>query len=399
MMICTFLSFLLLMTGLCAPHCAYALPLRSKIAHGKAVQEAMCGDWPAAQQKMVDVLGQQNSAYGCADLLFDTGVAAYRNKEFEAALSYFGDVDKCADATQAAKLQAWFNAGNAALMLKRYQDAIDWYDKVLAVQPRDERALHNREYARKMLEQEKDQPPEDQENKDQEKDQQDQQSSDDKNEQQSESDQNDQQQDKSDQQKNKNNKGGQNKQQNQRNSQDQQQDSDDQNEQDNQPSEQQNKKDQRKTGKDRKPSDQAQESDADDRQQEPPDNQNNQNKQNKQQPKSSDAQRKEEQKAADQSQKRNAGQPDQSGQQKSNGADESKKADAQNAPSAKQGDAQAGSPANQAQEGQAPQPGQEKDWMVALLEQQEERDKQAQRKQMKIIAARGAPKGHGQHNW
>lgn len=51
-----------------------------------------------------------------------------------------------------------YNEGNAFLSLSRYQDAIDAYTKALDVKPDDERALHNRELAKKLLQEEKNRP-------------------------------------------------------------------------------------------------------------------------------------------------------------------------------------------------------------------------------------------------
>jgi len=51
-----------------------------------------------------------------------------------------------------------YNEGNALLSLSRYQNAIDAYTKALDVKPDDERALHNRELAKKLLQEEKNRP-------------------------------------------------------------------------------------------------------------------------------------------------------------------------------------------------------------------------------------------------
>jgi len=51
-----------------------------------------------------------------------------------------------------------YNEGNALIALGRYQDAIDSFTKALDVKPNDEKALHNKEVAKALLEEEKSRP-------------------------------------------------------------------------------------------------------------------------------------------------------------------------------------------------------------------------------------------------
>ncbi len=58
-------------------------------------------------------------------------------------------------ATGRSYFENTFNEGNTLLAMGRYQDAIDAYTKALDVKPEDEHAIHNRDIARKRLEEAK----------------------------------------------------------------------------------------------------------------------------------------------------------------------------------------------------------------------------------------------------
>ena len=46
---------------------------------------------------------------------------------------------------------AWFNKGNALLIQKRYEEAIECYDKVIRLNPEDYHAWHNKGESLKEL--------------------------------------------------------------------------------------------------------------------------------------------------------------------------------------------------------------------------------------------------------
>lgn len=113
-----------------------------------------------------------------ADILYDMGTHSYKNGAYDTALAYFNKAAKASN-EQILQEQSYFNAGNAHVALKQLQEAIDSYDKVLALNPKHERALHNKEIVKKMLEQQKqeekknqdkDQEQKDKEQKDKDKD-------------------------------------------------------------------------------------------------------------------------------------------------------------------------------------------------------------------------------------
>lgn len=125
------------------------------VEYGRAITSAAADDWHTTHQKLANLLAHQDSIYDRADLLFDTGVAAYRTKAFSEAHACFRDVEHCTNVSPECKVQSWFNAGNAAVCLAQYEQAINWYDRVLATDPAHERAQKNRAYAQKMNEQQK----------------------------------------------------------------------------------------------------------------------------------------------------------------------------------------------------------------------------------------------------
>ena len=128
--------------------------------YDRAILQSQKGNWQESTQQLKKVLAEQPDR---PDILYDSGVSAYKNNEFDKALTYFNKAAQEINAPQALREQAYFNAGNAHVSLKQLQEAIDAYDKVLALNPDHEKAKHNKEVVKKMLEKQK------QEQKDQEK--------------------------------------------------------------------------------------------------------------------------------------------------------------------------------------------------------------------------------------
>ena len=91
---------------------------------------------------------------------YQHGVAAYKA----------GLYDQAAQSFKAARgVQAEYNLGNAQLMQGKAEEAIASYENVLKQNPNDAHAKHNLEIAKKMLQQQKEQP-QNKENSDQKKD-------------------------------------------------------------------------------------------------------------------------------------------------------------------------------------------------------------------------------------
>ena len=127
-------------------------------------------NWPEATARLKRVLADQPDR---ADILYDSGISAYKNSEFDKALAYFNKAGNDTKASQELHEQTYFNAGNTHVKLKQLHEAIESYDKVLALNPDHEKAKHNKEIVKKMLEQQKkqqEQDKKDEQEKDKEQD-------------------------------------------------------------------------------------------------------------------------------------------------------------------------------------------------------------------------------------
>jgi Ca-activated chloride channel family protein len=86
--------------------------------------------------------------------------AAFKAQKFAEAELFFNEAAKNA-VLPSAQFDAHYGAGNAALAQKKYQAAIDAYNKALAITPEEARALHNSQIAKQLLiEEKKQQTPE-----------------------------------------------------------------------------------------------------------------------------------------------------------------------------------------------------------------------------------------------
>jgi Ca-activated chloride channel family protein len=128
---------------------------------------------------------------------FDRGAALYTLQRFDEAGQEFLRATEAKDG--ALKAQAFYNLGNAFFKKEKFKEAIEAYQRTLALDPRDERAKWNLELAlRKQQEQkDKDKDKDKDKNKDKKDDKKDDQKKDDKKEQ----DKKDQDKDKKDDQK------------------------------------------------------------------------------------------------------------------------------------------------------------------------------------------------------
>ncbi len=88
--------------------------------------------------------------------LYNAGVVAYEQEKFSAAQAYFNSAAQ-ADNDMQLKETALFNRGNSEVKLERLEDAIKSYEAVLKINPKNERAAHNLDLVKKMLEQKKQQ--------------------------------------------------------------------------------------------------------------------------------------------------------------------------------------------------------------------------------------------------
>lgn len=364
--------------------------------------------WDAAYQKMSDLVVTN---YDRADLLYDTGVVAYRNNNFEQAKNYF---ERALAVTKDASLKEriYFNLGNTHVALKQLQNALTDYQEVLKINKDNAQAKHNWQKVKEMLEQQKQQ----QENQDKQKEDQDQQQ--DKDQQQNGESENNQQQkqEQSKDNKDQQQKGGSQNQDNQ-NNQDQkdntnQKDSgsnDGKDGKENQPKDGKRDKGGKEKQNDRSQGDGQQENGKQDKSGEQGEQkQENENDQQSKKPMSNTGDKKEkdsEQSLEDQRQSS----ADQKESRKDQGKKEQNKNEQQNGEKKQvasgkqtQGDAKNSneSPLQMVERQDATSKfGEGEQWMVKILENQEGAEKKAQKQFMKSSVNKKQGADYGKNNW
>lgn len=133
--------------------------------YDRAIMQSQKNNWPQAEQLLTQVIIENPDK---PDALYDLGVVAYKNNNFDTALNYFNKAASHPMANSMLQQQAHFNAGNAHVQLKQLQEAIDAYDNVLALKPDHKEALHNKEMVKKMMEENKQEQKKDNQNKNEE---------------------------------------------------------------------------------------------------------------------------------------------------------------------------------------------------------------------------------------
>ena len=140
--------------------------------YDRAVYAAQKGNWQKATQLLTQKLV---NAPNRADLLYDAGVASFRAGEIDKAHVYFARATEQDAVDTQIKEQAYFNCGNCCVERKQLEEAVSAYEKALEINPNNERTQHNLEIVKKMLEQQKQQQQqqEQQDKQQQQKDRQD----------------------------------------------------------------------------------------------------------------------------------------------------------------------------------------------------------------------------------
>jgi tetratricopeptide (TPR) repeat protein len=88
---------------------------------------------------------------------FNLGDAMYEQKNMEEAGKLFSDLAQSAKSPE-IKSEAWYNYGNTLMAQKKYKEAMQAFKKALLLNPHDQAAKYNYEYARKkMIQQQKQQ--------------------------------------------------------------------------------------------------------------------------------------------------------------------------------------------------------------------------------------------------
>jgi tetratricopeptide (TPR) repeat protein len=141
----------------------WSVSLHAWFEHGRAVDAANTGDWHRANSLLTTKLVNHPDD-PC--VVYDAGVAAYKVGDHEQARAYFDHVTQLPHVSDGIKERAYFNAGNAHVALKQLEEAITRYEQALRIDAHDERARHNLEIVKKMLQE---QQKKEQENKEQEK--------------------------------------------------------------------------------------------------------------------------------------------------------------------------------------------------------------------------------------
>lgn len=106
-----------------------------------------------------------NSTYN-----YNIGDVLYRQGRYEDAFQAFTRAGMHAKNNQNIAEYAWYGAGNSSYQLKKWQQAVDMYEKALAINPDNEQTLHNLRLAQLLLVQEQAEQMQDEDKKDQEKD-------------------------------------------------------------------------------------------------------------------------------------------------------------------------------------------------------------------------------------
>ncbi len=151
--------------------CFFSLNLYGAFEYDRAIIKGKNNDWNSSKELMKKVLVDNPES---PTILYDAGVSSFKAGEYDQALSYFTKAAQ-SNTDRILQEQSLFNAGNSYVKLKKLPEALAAYDKVLDLNPSNERAAHNKEIVKKMMEQEKQQQQKNDENnqdkKDQEKDQ------------------------------------------------------------------------------------------------------------------------------------------------------------------------------------------------------------------------------------
>lgn len=158
----------------------------SWFTHDRAAISMQKGDFAEAKSKLTALLRDQPDNQ---ELIYDLGVASYKTNDFKQAKAYFKQVSELAATAMPMKEKAHFNWANTAVELKQFPEAIEQYEKVLAISPDNKQAKHNLEKVKEMLKKQQEQ-----ENQQQEKQNKDQENKDDKNKSSQSKDQKEQQQ-------------------------------------------------------------------------------------------------------------------------------------------------------------------------------------------------------------
>lgn len=176
---------------------SYVGSAQSFFGYRAAVNSYKAHDYASALTQFEELLTEDPDN---GELNYNAGKAAYQMQEFQAAASYFSQAANDHEISAELALQAWFDLGNTYAKQKKWQEALESYEKVLTYDASHKEAKDMIEKIKKLLEEQEKQ----QQNQDQDQNQENQQ--DQKKDQSSENKQNKQEKKNKDQQ-DKNNGG------------------------------------------------------------------------------------------------------------------------------------------------------------------------------------------------
>ena len=139
--------------------------------YDRAVGAAQKEQWAAAGEQFKSLVTAHPDQ---PDLLYDAGIVAHKNEDYEQAKALFESAAQHEKAPRRLKEQAYFNKANTHVKQEQLKEALSAYDQVLMLNPENEQAKHNAEAVKKMLEQKEQQQQQNKqdknkENKDQQK--------------------------------------------------------------------------------------------------------------------------------------------------------------------------------------------------------------------------------------
>lgn len=145
-------------------HALYSMQaINNEWQYSSAAYAAQQGEWEKAQQDYNTLLV---NAPDNPSLLYDSGVASYRRKQFDQAAAYFNKVTELENIDKKLKERAHFNLGNTYVEQNKLEDAIKQYESVLQLNPDNESAKHNLEKVKEMLQQQQDKNKDQQQSQD-----------------------------------------------------------------------------------------------------------------------------------------------------------------------------------------------------------------------------------------
>ena len=131
--------------------CTTALPL---FDYDRAVSLAQKEQWSDAGKHLNMLVAERPNN---PELLYDSGVVAFNNEDYQQAKAYFEAAAQKDVATRTLKEQTYFNKGNTHVVLQELKEALLSYEQTLMLNPDNEPAKHNHEVVKKMLEQQEQQ--------------------------------------------------------------------------------------------------------------------------------------------------------------------------------------------------------------------------------------------------